>query len=91
MEEYRGARIKAVNICRALERQYEDDFMKKVKSLSGSGDIRKMYQHIKRKVTQGTILCNDAKGNLLVNEDDVLKRRSVNFVTLHGGNASRLP
>ena len=86
-EQYRDARRKAVNICRARKRHYEDDQMKKVEQLSRRDDTRKFYQHVKRQnegYAPPTTFCNDASGNLLVNDDDVLERWREYFGDLLG-------
>ena len=62
----------------------------KVEELSGRNDSRKFYQHVKR-MKEGyappTSFCNDASGNLLVNEDDILERWREYFAELLGQDA----
>lgn len=76
-ERYQEARRRAVQLCRAKRRRFEDDEMRKVELLSGRGDVRKFYQQVKRQregYTPSSTFCNDASGNLLVNDDDILTR-----------------
>ena len=63
--------------------------MRKVELLGGRSDIRKFYQHVKRQregYAPPTTFCNDAAGNLLVNDADVLERWREYFAELLGGN-----
>lgn len=89
-ERYRDARRKAVNLCRARKRHYEDDQMRKVEHLSGRGETRKFYQHVKRSkegYAPPTTFCNDGSGNLPVNDEDVLARWREYFAELLGSGA----
>ena len=76
-ETYKDARRRAVQLCRARKRHFEDSQMRQVEQLSGRNETRKFYQNIKR-LKEGyappTTFCNDANGNLLVNDEDVLNR-----------------
>ncbi|WP_333764848.1 RNA-directed DNA polymerase, partial [Streptomyces sp. IBSBF 2390] len=88
-EKYMEARRRAVQICRAKRRRYEDDQMRKVESLGSRGETRKFYQQVKRQregYTPTTAFCNDSSGNLLVNDEDILARWREYFSDLLGGN-----
>lgn len=93
-ETYKDLRRRAVHICRARKRAFEDAQMRKVELLSGRGDTRKFYQHVKRQkegYAPPTTFCNDANGNLLVNDDDVLKRWKEYFAELLANDQSSDP
>ena len=87
--KYKDARRQAVHLCRKKKRFFEESEMRKVELLGGRSDIRKFYQHVKRQregYAPPTTFCNDAAGNLLVNDADVLERWREYFAELLGGN-----
>ncbi|KMQ81419.1 endonuclease-reverse transcriptase, partial [Lasius niger] len=72
---FKDARKRAVYLCRLRKRHFEDSEMRKVELLSGRNDTRKFYQQVKRQkegYTPPATFCNDANGNLSVNDNDVL-------------------
>lgn len=84
-EAYKDARRRAVHLCRKRKRHYEDTQMRKVELLSGRSDARKFYQTVKRQkegYAPPTSYCNDTDGNLLVNDEDVLRRWREYFAEL---------
>ena len=91
-EVYKAARRRAVQLCRAKKRSFEDNEMRKVELLCGRGDSRKFYQQVKRQregYAPPSIFCNDASGNLLVNDDDILSRWREYFSELLGNDDTR--
>lgn len=93
-ERYMEARRRAVQVCRAKRRRFEDDEMRKVEALSSRGDTRKFYQQVKRQregYTPPSTLCYDSSGNLLVNHEDILARWREYFSELLGSTSNRAP
>ena len=63
--------------------------MRKVELLGGRSDTRKFYQQVKRQrvgYAPPTTFCNDANGNLLVKDDDILQRWREYFAELLGSD-----